>query len=317
MTVDPTNPYLPGFPGFINGGEDGFGLIGQYKIVGISDGAYALDIDGSIEIISMKVHKPTCRYLGSGVYCDKKKIYQSSYEILRPFVSDIDLPTVRLVASHGSSLYLADQKGVFCDSFFGAGWIDGADPQSFQVIDIEKFFTADRNHFYYHHSIMPGTPDDCVFLNDTYLIHDHKVYFGYTSLIKDVDIKSFEILENNRRLRNVARDKKHVYFRDQPVADIDPATFTILPGCVDPSRDDEVHWNEGTHDFVRDARHLWFVNTHAPESETAFRMLKVSHPSEFDFRVVNAKGYATDGATWFYKTRKVKPPSEDNETVSD
>ncbi len=305
-------PFLPGFLDHISVGED-FGYVGDYKIVGISMDSYAIEIDGCIEIISLKVHKPSFRVLGEGFYCDKKKIYQGKEEIecLRRFVNEIDLPSVRLIAQNSIHFYIADNERVLCSSYLGSGWIEGADSQSFDVIDAKKFFAYDKNHYYYHHDVMTAPPDECVFLNDFYLLYDDKIYWGYTEVIQEADAKSFQIVENNRRLRNVGRDKKHVYFHGMPVPLVDSATFEILPGCVHPSRSDIMDWNAGKHDFVRDAKNLWFVNTDASTNEAGFRLLKVSHPSEFDFRVVNEKGYATDGVTWFYETRKVKPPIAD------
>lgn len=144
-----------------------------------------------------------------------------------------------------SANYAADKYQVYyCDTI-----VPGADPATFKVID---FITGqDKNCVYWRNK--PTQIKDFKSLKQIggYYKDDKNVYDDQFEVISGIDVKSFTHIEYNWY-----KDKNHLYFLDEIVADADPATFESVPlYSYDGTKVDKT---SNSFDYVKDANHVFY-----------------------------------------------------------
>lgn len=204
---------------------------------------------------------------------------------------------MEVVQSNGSSInYLKDKNHVYLDSYMNQFTVlDGANPASFEILDVERGFAHSGGNDYIFDSKIPFVLADAIELSSFYQrIHD-EIYFDYQKPLRNVDIDSFKIFHADM---NFAHDKDHFYFRDKVVPEIDIHTFHFLSACFD-----EKYYQGQDHTwYAVDAKNAYFLNMTAEK----IKVIKVKNPENFKFEVIEEEGYGVYGDTRYYFGKKIK-----------
>lgn len=219
---------------------------------------------------------------GSGMhprfYKDKNHVYVLQTRPHKLVITEMDPETFELLPKDcgDQSNYSKDKNGVYHRNDVGVlvvgEKIEGADPQSFELIygeisghgqncDTSTFFPQ----FY------------------TYAKDSKNVYYE-GKLMKDVDIHSFEPIENGNS-HIYARDRNTVYYKDIKINGADPETFRVLwhpiyEGCA------QSH-------YAKDATSVYFKTLHVDGAD----------PNTFEALIY---GFGKD-AVRVYKEEKLVP----------
>lgn len=227
--------------------------------------------------------------LGNGfVVIDDSFILHFDSEVYRKFYADIDFPSFEIIQSNGSTFhYFKDKKHVYLESYRNRFCIlPDADPADFQILDFEKGMATSGGHDYVFEQKLVYRLTDVRELPGIYQLVGNTVYCAYFKRVEDADVASFEVLHGDR-IGNVAKDSKHVYFRDEIVPDADADSFSILAECVGGS-----YYRECDHTFyATDKRWAFYIDSIAKTIKT----IKTKNVQQFGFEVRDELGYAFDG----------------------
>ncbi|MFD1770350.1 DKNYY domain-containing protein [Sphingobacterium suaedae] len=151
-----------------------------------------------------------------------RKVYQKFY-------ADMDFESLEIVQSNGSTChYFRDKQAVYVESYMNRfAVLPDADPADFHLLDFENGWSRSGVNDYVFDEKLPHRFDAYQALSPYYQRVDQTIYFGFTREVINADVASFEVLYGNR-VKNVAKDKYHVYFREQVVEEADAATFHFL-----------------------------------------------------------------------------------------
>lgn len=274
----------------------------SYQVIEINPPYVIIEKDGTICSIPIEADIESWQPLSQNYSKDKKHIYFCASKVFNKHLPFLDLKTLEVIFEHPSITltYFRDAHGVYIESFMGSFTsLEGANPVMFKIIDKDKGFSSDQFADYYFHERLPYRIADAKFLNEHYALANEKVYAGYLREVENVDLSTFEIIIPNL-IENVAKDKNHIYFRDKVVEQANPKTFRFIDACIAADRP---YYLDCSIDFyAKDDTYAYFVRTIARD----FKVIKTKDLSNFDFKVINERGYAYDQLNVYSQGRKVK-----------
>jgi len=218
---------------------------------------------------------------------DNKSILHFDSEVYRKFYSVIDFDSFEVLKSNGSTFhYFRDKNHVYVESYMNHfAILPDADPVDFRILDFENGKSTSNRNDYLFDEKLPHRFVDYQVLSEYYQRIDDTIYFGYTRVLSQADAASFEVLYADE-VKNVAKDKNHVYFRDKIVEGADAASFHFLEECFT-----EVYYRECDHTYyAKDNNCAYYVDTIA----RAIKPIKTKNIDQFRFKVVDNLGYAFD-----------------------
>lgn len=260
----------------------------------VSNGSETYKLPGGVDISSWQPLSETFSK-------DKDAIYRFEGVEFQQYRHLIDVQTFEVILEDDvTHCYFKDAHHVYIQSYRCPFTIlEGADPNSFEVMDVSKGFSCDKDHLYYFDSLLPYRMENLKLLNEHYALADGCLYAGYTQLIEGADVDSFVIPEPNL-VSNVAKDKNHVYFRNRVVEGADPESFYFLSQCVEVSR--PYYYNCDIDFYAKDNASAYFVKT----ISKAFKHIRPKNIADFRFEVIDEQGYGYDGKDYYYQGKKVK-----------
>lgn len=218
---------------------------------------------------------------------DNKFILHFDSEVYRKFYSIIDFDTFEIIKSNGSTFhYFKDKNQVYLDSYMNTFTVLlDANPTDFKILDFENGKATSNRNAYLYDEKLPHDFSDYIELSDYNQSFRNEVYFAYNKLIPDVDIQTFEVL-HPEEVKIVAKDKKHVYFRNKIVPEADAESFKFLEACFT-----DEYYQEQDHTFyAKDKNQAYYVNTISKD----FKVIKTKNIEQFHFKVIDNLGYAYD-----------------------
>jgi DKNYY family len=124
--------------------------------------------------------------------------------------------------------------------------IPGANPDDFRIFEKNspRFSCSGGQYLqhYYQASPISYDPRAAQLLGGYYVRHLDTIYHCFTDEVAGADAATFTVLHGDV-VGHVAKDAKHVYFRDAVVEGADAATFTFLPACVANDRAYYCDWD--------------------------------------------------------------------------
>ncbi|WP_179747342.1 DKNYY domain-containing protein [Pedobacter xixiisoli] len=235
---------------------------------------------------------------------DHQMILHFDSEVYRKFYSVIDFETFEIIQSNGSTFhYFKDKNHVYIDSYMNSfDILPGANPADFQILDFEKGMASSGNADYLFEQRLPHRFSAYEALSGLYQKVGNKIYCFYHHELAEADVETFEVLYPSE-VQNVAKDKNHVYFRDQLVPDADAESFHFLAECFTAD-----YYRERDHTYyAKDKNVAYYVDT----ISKAFKVIKTKNLANFHFKVIGELGYAFDGQYQylFGKRKKIEAKS--------
>ncbi|WP_119079505.1 DKNYY domain-containing protein [Chitinophaga alhagiae] len=230
---------------------------------------------------------------------DNKFILHFDREVYRKFYPVIDFASFEIIESNGATFhYFRDKHRVYIESYMNAfAVLPDAASVYFKVLDFERGKSTSNGNDYLFDQKLPHRFDDYRVLSNYYQFAAGTVYFNYFHAMPEADIRSFEVL-HGENVGNVAKDKKHVYFRDKVVDGADPGSFHFLEECFSGE-----YYRECDHTYYAIDKHqAYYVDTIA----RAFKAIRTKDTGQFHFKVINELGYAFD-EKYAYLFGKRKP----------
>lgn len=215
---------------------------------------------------------------------DNKFILHFDSEV---YHSIIDFDSFEIIKSNGSTFhYFKDKNQVYLDSYMNTFTVLlDANPTDFKILDFENGKATSNRNAYLYDEKLPHNFDEYTEISYYYQSIENEVYFGHNKALPDVDIKTFEVLYPEE-VKIVARDKKHVYFRDKIVPEADAESFKFLEACFT-----DEYYQEQDHTFyAKDKNQAYYVNTISKD----FKVIKTKNIEQFHFKVIDNLGHAYD-----------------------
>jgi hypothetical protein len=205
----------------------------------------------------------------------------------------IDFDTFDLVASNENGThYFKDKSRVYLKYYNKEYILEGADPDNFKVLDIEKGISKDDSHYYYYEKNIPFDLSKATILNDFYVLAEGKVFFCFQET-EGADADSFTIIREN-----LGKDKNHVYFKGKIVLGADAETFNVLEGCINSKYYEEMDFTF----YAKDKLMAYFINA----SAKVIKSIKSKSLSEFRFEIIDEKGFCFDKEYRYYFGKRTK-----------
>lgn len=223
---------------------------------------------------------------GNGFTLIDKTIYRYDSEIFTSFKKVIDYATFELVAAlEDKTFYFRDKNRVYVTSYMcRASVIEGANPETFKIIDIQDGITYDEKQYYWYDTVLPYDYSKAERYNEYYLRYGDKVFF-ITEEVDGADADSFSII-----WQNLARDNNNLFFKGKQ-EEADVHTFKMVPGCFD-----EFHLDQSHTYYAADKNNVYFVNTIGK----SLKKLSGVTPSEFSVRVIDERLYGVSPKGYYY-----------------
>lgn len=228
------------------------------------------------------------RELGCGFkIIDHKMILQYSSERFRKFYSLIDFASFEIVAHDADrTIYFRDKDHLYVESYMCPfAILPDAKPQDFKIVDIEKGLISSGAQNYYFAEKLTYDFDDLKPLEGLYYRVKDQVYFSFDKPMREADLDSFQVFTQLKHT-NLAKDKHHLYFRDQIVEDVDVSSFELLTACFDSG-----YYLEQDHTYyATDRNFAYYIDTIAKQ----VKVIKTKSLDAFHFKVIDKRGYAFD-----------------------
>jgi len=194
------------------------------------------------------------------------------------------------------TIYFKDKNNIYVTGVHEFSMLEDVNVNSFKIIDLEKGFTTDGNHDFVFAQKLPYRFDDREEINTHYAKVNDSVYFGFLHKL-NCDTDSFEIV--HPEVSNVAKDKTHVFYKDQVIEGANPKTFHFLEACVNLNR---AYAYDGDIDFyAKDDKQAYFIST--PFMAKALKTKSLDH---FRYEIIDKKGYAFDKSYKYYRGKRKK-----------
>jgi len=219
---------------------------------------------------------------------DNQMILHFDSEVYRKFYPIIDFDTLEIIASNGSTFhYFKDRHHVYVESYMNRfAILPEANPSDFQILDFEKGRTNSGANDYLFERRLPYRFVAYEPLAELYQKVGTQIFFDYSNELLGVDANTFAVLYPEE-VKNVAKDKNHVYFRNQVVEDADAASFHFLSACFNSE-----YYREQDHTYyAKDKNQAYYVDT----VRKSFKVIRTHNLTNFHFKVVDGLGYALDG----------------------
>jgi DKNYY family len=223
----------------------------------------------------------------------EKMIFKYENPCFVKLKKSIDFETFDLVATNENGThYFKDKSNVYFKYYNQEYILEGAEPNKFMVLDIEKGISKDDSRYYYYEKIIPFDLSKATILNDFYVLAEGKVFFCFQET-EGADADSFTVLREN-----LGKDKNHVYFKGQIVLGADAETFNLLEGCIDSEYYEEMNY----YFYAKDKLMAYFVNAGAK----VVKPIKSKSLSEFRFEIIDEKGFCFDDEYRYYFGKRTK-----------
>lgn len=219
---------------------------------------------------------------------DNQMILHFESEVYRKFYAVIDFETFEIMQSDGSIFhYFKDKNHVYLESYMNRfAILPDANPADFLILDFEKGMANSGDTDYLFDTKLPHRFSAYEPISGMYQKVEDKIYCFYHHQVVNADVETFEV-PNPSEIDNVAKDKNHVYFRDQIVPEADAESFHFLQACFDAD-----YYRERDHTYyAKDKNVAYYVDTIAK----AFKVINTKNLANFNFKVVDELGYAFDG----------------------
>ncbi|EDM36914.1 hypothetical protein PBAL39_18609 [Pedobacter sp. BAL39] len=276
-----------------------------YKVINIdlpyqyiSNGSHSYKIPSAVDLAQWHP-------LSDSYSKDNDYLFRYGEVALEKQMKLIDLPSFEVVLEHPQMTlcYFKDKNRVYIDSYMCPFTIlPDADPSTFELISSTPGFSRDHKRTYYYNQLLPYQWEEINILNNHYATANGIIYSGYHRPVPEADIETFEIPEPIRA-DNVAKDKNHVYFRDQIVEGIDPQSFHFLEGCTGPEHLN--YYNSDIDLYAKDNHNAYFVKTIA----RAFKKIRSKSLEDFKFKVIDDQGYGYDQENLYHMGKKIRSKS--------
>ena len=219
---------------------------------------------------------------------DNQMIVHFDSDVFGKFYHLIDFPSFEVIKSNGSTFhYFKDKNYVYLESYMNRFTpLANANPANFHILDFEKGMANSGNNDYVFDQLLPHRLDAYEPISAYYQKLGNRIYCAYTHELIAVDAASFEVLYPDQ-VQNVAKDKNHVYFRNEVVGGADAESFAFLEACFNSG-----YYREQDHIYyAKDKNTAYYVDTIAK----AFKVIRSKDIADFGFKVVDELGYAFDG----------------------
>lgn len=185
---------------------------------------------------------PSFQALSEAYIKDKNNIYINPEYTSDPNANNIivgaDQATFKVVkfedANHNSTSYAKDKNGIY----LGTKLSTTIDANTYEVIGF--LYSKDKNNVYLFgdRKIANADPATFTLISEESYAKDKSHIFYYDNILKDADLATFELLDNE-----YSRDKNSVYKGQYKIDGADPATFVIF--SYDLSKDKNgVYYNQ-------------------------------------------------------------------------
>ncbi|WP_299184970.1 DKNYY domain-containing protein [uncultured Aquimarina sp.] len=251
------------------------------------------------EIFRGKDYDLDWQHLGSGYSKDSKRIYHWTKECFRKQLKGIDILSFELIQANESenTVYFKDKHAVYLDSYMSSCVVlEEADPEKFQIIDIDKGYASSGDIDYWYYAKLPYALTDLTRINRSYQKVRNSIYFGHTDKLI-CDVESFEII--NHRVETVAKDNNHVYYKSEIIEGANPKTFQFLEECI---RENSSYYLEcDIHFYAKDDKYAYFINV-----PFGYKIIKTKDLANFRFVIKDEIGYGIDSKYIYEKGRRKK-----------
>lgn len=218
---------------------------------------------------------------------DNQMILHFDSEVFRKFYHIIDFPSFEVIQSNGSTFhYFKDKNHVYLESYMNRfAILPNANPTDFHILDFENGKANSGTNDYVFDQLLPHRLAAYEPISAYYQRVGSKIYCAYTHELLGVDAASFQVLYPND-VQNVAKDKNHVYFRNEVVEGADAESFTFLEACFNSD-----YYREQDHTYyAKDKNVAYYVDTIAK----TFKVIRSKDLANFSFKVIDELGYAFD-----------------------
>lgn len=194
------------------------------------------------------------------------------------------------------TVYFTDINYVYVSSYMCPfSLIEGADPNSFQMLNISEGLARDMEADYYYDTKLPYRIEDSVELNAYYRRVSDRIYYAYWMKV-DCDAQSFEIIHS--LVGNIGRDNEHVFYRDKIIEGADPKSFRFFVACTAPDRPYYLNWDIDF--YAIDDNYVYFVSI-----PFNVKTIKTHYLDSFEVFIENERLYGRD-KTYLYTRGKRK-----------
>ncbi|MEI2271731.1 DKNYY domain-containing protein [Sphingobacterium sp. ML3W] len=226
--------------------------------------------------------------IGNGfAVIDDKFILHFDSEVYRKFYGIIEFASFEIIQSNGSTFhYFRDRNHIYLESYMNAFCVlTDADVTNFHIIDFENGMASSLAMDYVFDKKLTYRLADVKELGGLYQQVGDAIYCAYFQQVESADAETFEVL-HGERIGNLAKDKNHIYFRQEIVADADAASFRILEQCVSGN-----YYRECDHTFYAlDKQRAFYIDTIA----RSIKPIRTKSLEQFRFEVRDGLGYALD-----------------------
>jgi hypothetical protein len=272
----------------------------KYEIIDIDYGyVHVRFSDNRTFKIPDQAHIETWKPLTECWSKDRKGLYQFNSKVHRKYYKHIDFDSFEAIEKLDDELtiYFKDKNNVYIDSYMcGFSIIEEAIPTNFEIIDIKSGFSTDGKNDFYYEKKLPYQLKDRKPINTHYSQINNEIYFGMTAKMES-DISTFEIV--NPLIPNVARDKNHIYYKNEIIEGADPSTFSFLEDCLS---DKTPYYLDCDIDFyAKDSKQAYFIST-----PFMAKVIKTKSLNNFRFQVIEERGYAFDSEYRYERGKRKK-----------
>jgi|GEM_PF-704418 len=274
----------------------------KYEIIGIEYGYVHVRFSDNQTTVKIpdQAHIETWQPLTENWSKDRNGLYQFESKVHRKYYKHIDFDSFQVIDElDDRTIYFKDKNNVYVNSYMcGFSIVEEAIPSGFEIINIEEGFATDGLKDFYYAEKLPYRLKDRKPLNTLYSqVGDH-IYFGMTEKM-ECDTQSFELV--SAAVSNVAKDKSHVFYKNEIIEGANPLTFAFLEDCVS---DKTPYYLNGDIDFyATDHKQAYFIST-----PFMVKVIKTKSLDEFRFQVIDEKGYAFDAQYRYERGKRKKLP---------
>jgi len=225
--------------------------------------------------------------LGYGFRLIDKSILYYDSETFTSLKKIIDHNSFELIeAFEDKTFYFKDKNNVYVTSYMCTrSFIEHAKPENFEVVNAAKGIAYDGASYYWYNKILPYDYSKGEWYNEYYVREGQKVFF-ITEYVELADVDSFSIV-----WQNIGKDNNSLFFKGKREAEVDIATFKMVPGCFDNFHLDQSHTY-----YAFDQNNVYFINTLSKD----LRKLHRVKPSDFSVKIVDEKLYGISGESIYY-----------------
>jgi hypothetical protein len=144
-----------------------------------------------------------------------------------------DPKTFMIIKETGHNVYTRDKNKVFFDSALEYKHVPlaDADPDTFQMIDQNMFYSKDKNFVYYNGEKIDGAEAATFQVLNYYLSKDKKNVYNRTQKIEGLDAASTKILQSSSLYNIYILDNTSVYYVElgqlRKIEGVNPKTFQV------------------------------------------------------------------------------------------